>query len=150
MDEDWVTATKPSQIVREALVIPKPGLGMLGLSLGGLVAGGLMFMGGIGLEFPLLIVMGLLAGLSLATQRRPLANRLFPDPRRRCLRQSRHPRMGHQRHRLHRPRRHVANRRFFRHLPHCGRFDDKDGQIHARPKGNDHRHECPFEQLISR
>ena len=46
MDENWENTTKPSQIMREVLVIPKPGLGMLALFLGGLVVGGLMFVAG--------------------------------------------------------------------------------------------------------
>ena len=46
MDENWENTTKPSQIMREVLVIPKPGLGMLALFLGGLVAGGLIFVAG--------------------------------------------------------------------------------------------------------
>ena len=39
MDENWENTTKPSQIMREVLVIPKPGLGMLALFLAGMVAG---------------------------------------------------------------------------------------------------------------
>ena len=37
MDENWENTTKPSQLMREVLIIPKPGLGMLALFLGGLV-----------------------------------------------------------------------------------------------------------------
>ena len=40
MDDRWETMTKPSQIMREVLIIPKPGLGMLALFLGGLVVSG--------------------------------------------------------------------------------------------------------------
>ena len=54
MDENWENTTKPSQIMREVLVIPKPGLGMLALFLGGLVVGGLMFLVGAGMGSPLL------------------------------------------------------------------------------------------------
>jgi regulator of protease activity HflC (stomatin/prohibitin superfamily) len=43
MDENLEHTTKPSQIMREILVIPKPGLGMLALSLGGVAAGFLCF-----------------------------------------------------------------------------------------------------------
>ncbi len=46
MDENWENTTKPSQIMREVLVIPKPGLGMLALFLGGLVVAVLMFIAG--------------------------------------------------------------------------------------------------------
>ncbi len=44
MDENWENTTKPSQIMREVLIIPQPGLGMLTLFLGGLIAGGLFFL----------------------------------------------------------------------------------------------------------
>ena len=43
MDEKFEATTKPSHIMREVLVIPKPGLGMLALFLSGLVAGGVIF-----------------------------------------------------------------------------------------------------------
>ena len=35
MDENFENTTKPSHIMREVLVIPKPGLGMLALLAGG-------------------------------------------------------------------------------------------------------------------
>jgi regulator of protease activity HflC (stomatin/prohibitin superfamily) len=63
MDENWENTTKPSQIMREVLVIPKPGLGMLALFLGGLVVGGLMFLAGAGMGNPLLIILGILSGI---------------------------------------------------------------------------------------
>ena len=47
MDESFERTTKPSQIMREVLVIPKPGLGMLALFLGGLVLGGVIFVAGV-------------------------------------------------------------------------------------------------------
>jgi regulator of protease activity HflC (stomatin/prohibitin superfamily) len=49
MDENWETTTKPSHIMREILIIPKPGLGMLGLSLGVFVGAGLLFFVGVAL-----------------------------------------------------------------------------------------------------
>jgi regulator of protease activity HflC (stomatin/prohibitin superfamily) len=60
MDENWENTTKPSQIMREVLVIPKPGLGMLALFLGGGVVAILMFLAGAGMGSPLLIILGLL------------------------------------------------------------------------------------------
>ncbi|MHC5543913.1 SPFH domain-containing protein, partial [Singulisphaera rosea] len=49
--------------MREVLVIPKPGLGMLGLSLGGMLMGGLMFMVGVGVGNPLPIILGIMGGV---------------------------------------------------------------------------------------
>ena len=63
MDENWETTTKPSQIMREVLVIPKPGLGMLALFLGGMVVSGLMFLIGAGTGSPLLIILGILGAI---------------------------------------------------------------------------------------
>ncbi len=63
MDENWENTTKPSQIMREVLVIPKPGLGMLALFLGGLLVGGLMFLAGAGMGRPPFIILGLLASV---------------------------------------------------------------------------------------
>ena len=63
MDESWEKATKSSQMMREILVNPKPGLGMLALSLGGLVVGGLMLLVGAGLGQPALILLGLASGI---------------------------------------------------------------------------------------
>jgi regulator of protease activity HflC (stomatin/prohibitin superfamily) len=37
MDENWENTAKPSHIMREVLVIPKPGLGMLAMFVGGLL-----------------------------------------------------------------------------------------------------------------
>jgi hypothetical protein len=56
MDENFERTTKPSQIMREVLVIPKPGLGMLALFLGGLVLGGVIFVAGVANESALLCV----------------------------------------------------------------------------------------------
>jgi regulator of protease activity HflC (stomatin/prohibitin superfamily) len=46
MDEHWESTTKPSQIMREVLVVPKSGLGMFALFLGGLIVAALMFIVG--------------------------------------------------------------------------------------------------------
>jgi len=61
MDENWENTTKPSQIMREVLVIPKPGLGMLAVFLGGLVVGALIFVGGAVMASPLLITLAILS-----------------------------------------------------------------------------------------
>jgi regulator of protease activity HflC (stomatin/prohibitin superfamily) len=63
MDENWEQTTKPSQIMREVLITPKPGLGMLALFLGGLVLGGLMFFGGAGMSSPFFIILGIVLGI---------------------------------------------------------------------------------------
>src|SRR5262249_12896332 len=60
MDENWEHTAKP-HIMREVLIIPMPGLGMLALFLGFLVAGGLAFLAGVVSSSPILIVVGLLA-----------------------------------------------------------------------------------------
>jgi regulator of protease activity HflC (stomatin/prohibitin superfamily) len=60
MDENWENTTKPSQIMREVLVIPKQGLGMLCLFLGGLIVSGLLFVIGARTDSVLLVVVGLL------------------------------------------------------------------------------------------
>jgi regulator of protease activity HflC (stomatin/prohibitin superfamily) len=43
MDENFERTTKPSQVMREVPVVPKPGLGMLALFLGGLLLAGVIF-----------------------------------------------------------------------------------------------------------
>lgn len=63
MDENWEHTTKPSQIMREVLVIPKPGLGMLALLLGGLIVAGLMFLAGAGTGRGVLVILGILGGI---------------------------------------------------------------------------------------
>jgi regulator of protease activity HflC (stomatin/prohibitin superfamily) len=63
MDENWESTTKPTQVMREILVTPKPGLGMLALSLGGLLGGGLLLLAGAGVGSPLLILLGVAAGI---------------------------------------------------------------------------------------
>lgn len=63
MDENWENTTKPSQIMREVLVIPKPGLGMLSLFLGGLLLSVLLFAIGARTDAVLLIIIALLVFL---------------------------------------------------------------------------------------
>lgn len=63
MDESWEPTTKPTHTMREVLVIPKPGLGMLGLSLGGMLLGALMFMVGVGILNPIPIILGIALGI---------------------------------------------------------------------------------------
>jgi len=63
MDETWENATKPSQIMREVLVIPKPGLGMLALFLGGLVVSAVMLFGAAGMDSALLAILGVLSAI---------------------------------------------------------------------------------------
>jgi regulator of protease activity HflC (stomatin/prohibitin superfamily) len=63
MDENWENTTKPSQIMREVLVIPKPGLGMLALFLPGLIVSGLIFLIGAGTGGPWLIILGILGAI---------------------------------------------------------------------------------------
>jgi hypothetical protein len=55
MDADWVNTTKPSMKMREILIVPKPGLGMLAGLLGGMALGGLLFAAGAGTQNPFLI-----------------------------------------------------------------------------------------------
>jgi regulator of protease activity HflC (stomatin/prohibitin superfamily) len=63
MNENWEGTTKPSQVMREVLIAPKPGLGMLALLLGGLAVGGLMLMAGAGAGSPFLIILGIGSGI---------------------------------------------------------------------------------------
>ncbi len=63
MDDNWESATKPTHIMREVLIIPKPGLGMLALSLGTLLAGIVLFVAGAGLASPVAIILAILCGL---------------------------------------------------------------------------------------
>jgi regulator of protease activity HflC (stomatin/prohibitin superfamily) len=59
MDENFENTTKPSHIMREILVAPQPGLGMLALFLGGLIVAVLLFMVAAGINSPLLVVVGI-------------------------------------------------------------------------------------------
>jgi hypothetical protein len=63
MDENWENTTKPSHIMRELLIVPKPGLGMLALFLGGLALGFLLFAVGAGIGSPILIVPAIFCGI---------------------------------------------------------------------------------------
>ncbi len=64
MDENWENTTKPSQIMREILVIPKPGLGMLGVFLGGIAVSVLVFAAGAANESVLFAVLAVLTGIA--------------------------------------------------------------------------------------
>jgi regulator of protease activity HflC (stomatin/prohibitin superfamily) len=64
MDENWENTTKPSLIMREILVIPKPGLGMLATLLGGLLASFVVFAMAAAMESPLLIIPAILGGVT--------------------------------------------------------------------------------------
>ncbi len=70
MDEHWETTTKPSQVMRELLITPKPGLGMLGLFLSGIVLGILIFAAsaaagsGLGAFLAIVIVLPCFVGLA--------------------------------------------------------------------------------------
>ena len=63
MDDNWESATKPTHIMREVLITPKPGLGMLALSLGTLLAGIVLFVAGAATGTPLPIVLAILCGI---------------------------------------------------------------------------------------
>ena len=63
MDENWEVTTKPSQVMREILIVPKPGLGMLALFLGGMGVGGLMVLIGAASGSPFLIVGAIALGI---------------------------------------------------------------------------------------
>ena len=64
MDENWENTTKPSLIMREILIIPKPGLGMLATLLGGLLASFVVFAMAAAMESPLLIIPAILGGVT--------------------------------------------------------------------------------------
>jgi regulator of protease activity HflC (stomatin/prohibitin superfamily) len=63
MDENWEVTTKPSQVMREILIVPKPGLGMLALFLGGMIVGGFMLLIGAASGSPFFIVVGIAGGI---------------------------------------------------------------------------------------
>ena len=63
MDENWEQTTKPSQVMREVLIAPKPGLGMLALFLGGMIVAGFMLMIGVASGSPFLIIVALASGI---------------------------------------------------------------------------------------
>jgi regulator of protease activity HflC (stomatin/prohibitin superfamily) len=60
MDEHWENNAKPTQIMREVLISPKPGLGMLGGFLGGMVVSGLLFAVGASMHSGPLVLPGIL------------------------------------------------------------------------------------------
>jgi SPFH domain / Band 7 family len=62
-DVEWEDTTKPTLMMREVLVAPKPGLGMLAGFLGGIFFGGLMFITGGLNKTPFLMVLGVLTVL---------------------------------------------------------------------------------------
>jgi hypothetical protein len=59
MDAEWENTTKPSLKMREILIIPKPGLGMLAGLLGGMAFGGLLVIVGGSTANPLPILLGI-------------------------------------------------------------------------------------------
>lgn len=63
MDDRWETTSKPTQVMREILIAPKPGLGMLALFLWGLLAGGLGFILGAVNHSGLLAFLGVIVAL---------------------------------------------------------------------------------------
>ncbi len=66
MNENWENTTKPSHIMREVLIVPKPGLGMLALFLGGMILAGLLLLGG-GLNgSPGLAIVAIVLGIACA------------------------------------------------------------------------------------
>jgi regulator of protease activity HflC (stomatin/prohibitin superfamily) len=63
MDDNWESATKPSQIMREVLITPKPGLGMLASALGALLLAVLLFVAGAGANYWGLILLAIPCGI---------------------------------------------------------------------------------------
>src|SRR4051812_17645902 len=59
MDDTWERATKPSQLMREVLVVPNSGMGMLIMFLSGSVVGALMLLGGLGAGSAFFVIVGL-------------------------------------------------------------------------------------------
>src|SRR5690348_2270871 len=64
MDERWEATAKPTQVMREILITPKPGLGMLGLFLSGLALAFLLFVLGAASKLIVLAVLAVLAGIA--------------------------------------------------------------------------------------
>jgi regulator of protease activity HflC (stomatin/prohibitin superfamily) len=64
MDENFDNTTKPSLIMREVLVIPKPGLGMLATLAGGLLASVVVFGIAASMESAILIIPAILAAVT--------------------------------------------------------------------------------------
>ena len=63
MDETWESTAKPSQMMREILIAPKPGLGMLALFLTGLLTAAVLFLAGVGVPYPILIILAVPLGI---------------------------------------------------------------------------------------
>jgi hypothetical protein len=63
MDDNWEATTKPSQVMKEILITPQSGLGMLTWLLGGLIFGLLTFAFGAGRGSGLLALLGVLIGV---------------------------------------------------------------------------------------
>src|SRR5215217_4084881 len=63
MDENWENATKPSRIMREVLVTPKSGLGMLAFAFIALVVGVLMVVASALMRNPLPILLAFACGI---------------------------------------------------------------------------------------
>ena len=64
MDENFDNTTKPSLIMREVLVIPKPGLGMMATLAGGLLASVVVFGIAASMESAILIIPAILAAVT--------------------------------------------------------------------------------------
>ncbi len=64
MDDRWEATTKPTQVMREILIAPKPGLGMLALFLGGLALAVLIFVAAVSTHYGPLVFVALLVGLA--------------------------------------------------------------------------------------
>ena len=64
MDENWENTTKPSLIMREVPVIPKPGLGMLATLMGGLLASVAVFALAVAMESVLLFIPAFLGAIT--------------------------------------------------------------------------------------
>ena len=64
MTESWEATAKPSQVMREVLIIPKPGLGMLALALGLLLFGGASILVAAAVEHPEPVLLGIPCGVA--------------------------------------------------------------------------------------
>jgi regulator of protease activity HflC (stomatin/prohibitin superfamily) len=64
MDENWESTAKPSHVMREILITPKPGLGMLALFIAGLLIGGLLFAVGAGTATGLVVLIGMVVAVA--------------------------------------------------------------------------------------
>jgi regulator of protease activity HflC (stomatin/prohibitin superfamily) len=64
MDDRWETTAKPTHVMREILITPKPGLGMLAGLLGGLILCFLVFVVGAARLNGFLVVLAILGGIA--------------------------------------------------------------------------------------